>query len=1017
MKKYKKSLFVLLSALAITATTNVNAAYKTYTPSSNYKKTCITDGTAKDVTQKYEVSYEIGKTAGEYYLTAKKGIFKIIDIEEGYYNEYTDGFVEYPLSHLDGQLSDYVNNSNALIVGKDTTGTNKAEKVFIKAKSFIDPRTTSDYYDTALNGYEYALKITVALAKSDDLCQSPEDFQKTSAKGENSGMYTGSIYIMLKDFSTKTAAKVANTNYNLAACQTIRQVDNVYYNGGNYINVKNSKNENSLDNVAFKNLAKPSDANFYKKVNKYKELVPFCFSTADVVKNYSEAQVKTMVQTAIQSSYAIYLPQTVVKDQNWVASEQRACAATGGVWLGEGQCSATGENWQVLQKGQTPTVNNELYCKYEWKDLGEEDQSLGYKYTNINSYYAKSVEVSEEYYYYQYDGTDKVRDDQANKCTKVCEEVVDVEYGPPQAALAGFCIEYQVKVTSHVKCTTSLDIHAPKEGIVCQPTPNCVHDRYTASQAGPEEEFDICIQNCDGGKYSDTCSTKCYNEVYKSEKTNKLSADNKGMIKFVATRLEDIPTGGYYTREKTNNGYEIKWISTGGGATYAQWYIDNELQRTIKDHGTKVGTFFADSNGFKRKHNSRTNCNGVCSHINCADDTYLTQQRLTEDYQDNINRYNAIVNACAAQATCTEKTAEFKIAAKVNGKWINYPLNSATDKLVSHDDDSSRTENAIKPGSSLLSYAGCYNNGSEKNWYQAEWSFPGTWANNKTGEISYVDKGNDATWHQTKNKFCLPLTLGNTNKEWWYYYMNKKSNNIISSNKGSYISDEYKKTHPEIGNQNNTPSSNKIDWNIAAETMNFGYFHWKFKINCFYATYSQIGSGGTSVDNFTTRPIATNDIFPSTDPDNPVEVRNPSQTGRTQGYNWTSAATITENKNPYYAINPEMLITKIQTLGKKVYDDQYENEYVDYEFRLTPEALRIIKKNNESTNHGSGNYTNWSDSFRYDERKKVFIYTSDLFRGSGANNISKYAYKLPSENLLGCNNISRNQCEKNLGGN
>ena len=78
MKKYKKSLFVLLSALAITATTNVNAAYKTYTPSSNYKKTCITDGTAKDVTQKYEVSYEIGKTAGEYYLTAKKGIFKII---------------------------------------------------------------------------------------------------------------------------------------------------------------------------------------------------------------------------------------------------------------------------------------------------------------------------------------------------------------------------------------------------------------------------------------------------------------------------------------------------------------------------------------------------------------------------------------------------------------------------------------------------------------------------------------------------------------------------------------------------------------------------------------------------------------------------------------------------------------------------------------------------------------------------------------------------------------------------
>ena len=1014
MKKCKKILLLLIITLIMTYTTGVSAK------DVDYKSTCVTNNSSKNVSIHYNITYEMSNVSGQFFLKSSYGTFKISNIEEGYYDGVTNKFTSSgPVTHLKGSVSNYINNSNQLVVGENEKGKNKGHKVEVNAKAF-------KYNNNVPQGYDYVLRFTLVPAVSDDVCQSPEDYAASIALGKSSGTFTEYVYIVLRDFDAKAAQLVANTNYNLPACQTIRSAET-----GVPVNVNNS-----IDAISFGNLAKAGDANFYNKIAKYKSLVPFCFNSANVVQNYSEKQVKTMVQTAIQSAYAIYLPQTVTKGQDWVASEQRACQAANGIWSGWGQCSATGETWQILGENEEPKVSNGLYCKYEWKDLGKDDQSIGYKYTNINSYYAKTSKTTTEYYYHKYsDAQDRERDNNANTCTRICEEVVDVEYGPPQAAIAGFCIEYQVKVTSHVKCTTQLDIHAPDQGTMCVPTPQCVHKWGTVKQGGPSEEFDECVAKCDGGKYSDTCSTKCYNEVYKSTaKSKKLTADNKtGIVQFTASSIDQLPTGGYYERSRTNEGYQIIWVSTGdkktnktkptyGYGTYAEWYLIYERDRTIADHGyntTDKKTYFADGGGFKRQHvGDKGACNGDCTHVGCADNTYLRQDRLNADYAENIEKYNKIVNECAAQATCTEATATFTIEADVktsSGKQTyKFPMKTPEDTLVSSL-QGERTENAIKEGSSLLSYAGCYSNGSEKDWYQAEWSFPGTWANNKTGEISYVDKGNDATWHQTKNKFCLPLTIENTNQTWWYYYMNKKSASQTASNKGSYISQEYQKAHPEVINQNSAPKQNQIEWNIRAKTMKFGYFHWTFNINCFYATYAEdkgLPPTSNNPDNFTTRTIAKNNMFPSTKADDTTGITKSSETGRTQGFNWTSAATIDDTKSPNYAVNPEVLISKIQALGEKVYDEDLENEYLEYEFRLSPDSLKEIKRNNKSTNNGSGNYTNYdTNSFRYDEKKKIYIYTSPLIRGKS------YTVKSPDENLLGCNNISKNKCETNMGGN
>ena len=91
------------------------------------------------------------------------------------------------------------------------------------------------------------------------------------------------------------------------------------------------------------------------------------------------------------------------------------------------------------------------------------------------------------------------------------------------AIIVGFIIDYTVKVTSYVKCTADFIAPDPTDHIkACTPSPRCESLSGTERnkpQAGPNEEFDSCIEKCDGGKYTEKCSLKCYEKVY--GKTNK----------------------------------------------------------------------------------------------------------------------------------------------------------------------------------------------------------------------------------------------------------------------------------------------------------------------------------------------------------------------------------------------------------------------------------------------------------------------------------------------------------------
>src|SRR5699024_9987167 len=106
---------------------------------------------------------------------------------------------------------------------------------------------------------------------------------------------------------------------------------------------------------------------------------------------------------------------------------------------------------------------------------------------------------------------------------------------------------------------------------------------------------------------------------------------------------------------------------------------------------------------------------------------------------------------------------------------IEFPVDTSNNQasLPSHGSGQENTTpsgtDIFIPDTNEIGYAGCYESGDEKNWYQAEWSFPGTWINNKTGEISYEDKTGNNAWHVQKDKFCVPLDAKSVNTTWWQW--------------------------------------------------------------------------------------------------------------------------------------------------------------------------------------------------------------------------------------------------------
>ena len=623
-------------------------------------------------------------------------------------------------------------------------------------------------------------------------------------------------------------------------------------------------------------------------------------------------------------------------------------------------------------------------------------------------------------------------------CKKDCTEAVTVEYGPPVATKAGFGFEYKVKVTSRVNCVPAGDPAPPTPpSTVCVPVPVCYHGEvgWTFPGSGPNEDFDKCVNQCDGGKYTDKCSQYCYNKVY---------ASNSDVVKSSSTALYDdylqkvaqFGDGCNASQDKMDeaktNCRNVEYDTTGSyyrimgsfATNYTEeaesriiWKPDKNNQNTVGlARYYKIKNTPKDSLACVKNDNqgggiaSVCACQAVCLWEGCEEaDSYLNVSNLLEDYKKNYETYKAAVDSCRQSSSCNTTQSEYTISTNYTlndgkeTKNVKFPYTRTSDILQFKSVD-----NTIgKEDSSLISSNGCYSSEIDTNWYMAEWGFPGVWMNGKTGQISYVApdgwSANNRvnSWYFKKNKYYIPRNADYVNEKWWLYYFSTLYNNNPSyaANSNNSASNDIciqSCSYPNRSQFTDLDSQN-INYNIKATARAFGFFNWNIDINCFYANgdiynYSdeECKSNCKSYKNssdYKVRSVDLKNFFP--DSTGSGKASESDRTSDPIPFNWSSFATNDKAKD--YLSNPAAYLKWMEENNYSIYSD----EYLDYEIVLDRRTIRELR----NSSYTFGSY----DKGRIIEDSGVYSYRSPLFDSGGllANASNKY----PSDNALKCNNM------------
>ena len=403
-------------------------------------------------------------------------------------------------------------------------------------------------------------------------------------------------------------------------------------------------------------------------------------------------------------------------------------------------------------------------CDYT---VSENSSSTSEYYTNKNYLYGSGT-YTINLGTYKYSGEYTNTSIKTASCEIKCEEVVKVEYGPPVASKAGLCFEYKVKVTSRVNCEGKTPNEPPKQ-VVCTPTPYCKHSNGQVwHMAGPNDDFDECVQTCDGGVYSDRCVNKCYKQVYGESIVRQTTGTE--------IAYDDAETTETDITKKANVHYQFKTTSSGG----IYWDSNGKTRKKGKSTGATRQSWskVVDADSYWHKHHkwgasysvyNKYTGNGVPEKLGCDDikcwwevnkksacttttnyryynhpnvykakytkshggNTYTYkradgkdfsgQSSYEKDREYNKDLYNRLVKQCKAYAACNTTTAEFTISVKYTEKGdtektttINFPYTENNDKnskdSITHNDNDS-ISCPTNANSIILKSRGCYNCG------------------------------------------------------------------------------------------------------------------------------------------------------------------------------------------------------------------------------------------------------------------------------------------------------------------
>ena len=465
-----------------------------------------------------------------------------------------------------------------------------------------------------------------------------------------------------------------------------------------------------------------------------------------------------------------------------------------------------------------------------------------------------------------------------NNCTTTCVEEIEVNFSDPVATQAGMCFQYLIEIKSKVKCDSVYTAPKPSKKAVCYLKPYCISSNgYENTHGGPTEDFDACVQECDGGEYSQSCIDSCYTEVYENGKTYSTESvarqttfdtiDNTSILTFNtytsngainATQIADgcltdeHISWGWYTAQEV---YNFKQRYPGGSFVNGTWksggtcpskigyYYFSTLSRTQETINELTGNYHDqwaqkqyswDENGsgiLKRikQNDVNSTCRDTCYWTNaysCGSNTVLTEYLAEQEYQKELAKWEAAKNACEnGNSTCLGGTADYKIV--VDNLDTNDDKNDENNKSEWQEEfKSSQKLNGTSitgafPDMVTLATGYC-ENGTDVNggdWhYHNIITFPGTWINNKTGQaVHSIEPGNEDFYTYVGNEYCTKLNSVPVNTAWWYW-------KVVQNGDNSVLTDSQKQ---EI--------LDATEMNIRGSIDNYGYFGWNFDVECFYA--------------------------------------------------------------------------------------------------------------------------------------------------------------------------------------
>lgn len=622
----------------------------------------------------------------------------------------------------------------------------------------------------------------------------------------------------------------------------------------------------------------------------------------------------------------------------------------------------------------------------------------------------------------------------------LCTETVTVTFDTPKAlSAAGAAFTYPSTITVSRQCTP-YQVIAPKFKTQCKYTVECwggPANHTGEAGAGPNDEFDSCIMQCDGGSYTQNCIDSCYNSVYENQATDSLITsfnfftENYTSTEKTASISECTSSNigkvwpGKTRLPLSSCSYDTGNIHSGGGSctdttctsthgiTYT--YLDT-CNATGNISGTACYEVFTSS--------PLPNCievfnRGGTWYVGNTNTPY-TDAYAIQEYEKLIAQSNleySKLQAAMQQFKDNENSIDVAIKDSYTGKThgpesgyeavIKY---SYVDKATGEQSYLTAEEYKQKTGTDpTLGTAVTY--GSPQTIQYANHGQGADYQSitiqgyevNKSYEIilpeMYVSNVNigDYKYGLTTNDEKSGYTNGGN--KYYTHILSPGINDVLVWDNYTTVSD-LQREHTITNNIKVTYSLGT--WNQIQNST----------IDCFYGIpdnstftpepectgencYNQPCGPNDICDNngliYIWRTIDLYDMFPTNETLSGGE--------RQPRWNWSSAAIDVTNQR--YPVNPPEVIEDVESKGDTIYGNEEE---LDYRIILTRQNLRNLRSYNAT--HGS--YTDFEDmTCTYDEIKGVSVCTSSLLPTQGGS--SEYM-TMVDKGIAGCNNEQGEDC-------